>query len=73
MPPSRKVTKFHKDLNFSTMILSESLCLGVFVAEKDLSEWAQNHERKTNVYGLTVEPEYKYSTSGTGTYKLVYG
>ncbi len=23
------------------MILSESLCLGVFVAEKDLSEWAQ--------------------------------
>ncbi len=39
MPLSNKVTKFHKDLNISTMILSESLCLGVFVAEKDLSEW----------------------------------
>ncbi len=41
MPLSHKITKFHKDLNISTMILSESLCLGVFVAEKDFSEWAQ--------------------------------
>ncbi len=42
MPLSHKITKFHKDLNISTMILSESLCLGVFVAEKDLSEWTHN-------------------------------
>jgi hypothetical protein len=29
--------KFHKDLNIRIMVLSETLCPGAFVAEKELS------------------------------------
>jgi hypothetical protein len=42
-PDSYRDTKFNKDLNICIMILSESLCPGVFVAEKDLSKWTKTY------------------------------
>jgi len=39
------------------MILSEPLCLGVFVAEKDLSEWTHNCPFKVKAPHLRLFPE----------------
>ena len=41
MPLSHQVTKFHEDLNISTLILNESLCLSVLVAGKGISQSTQ--------------------------------
>jgi len=36
------------------MILCEPLCLGVFVAGKDLSEWTQNYRLQIKNTGRTL-------------------
>jgi len=41
MPQRHHVTKVHKGLNFSNISFVISLRLGVFVAEKGISKWAQ--------------------------------